>query len=1129
MAQRDKYDFQQISQDWGAVEYKDVPSYSKTSVGTTGDAYLIRQFLKQFFPFLKTTVNKGNTSVRVKVQEIEINFISQQGGVRTNFLLNAAKLDEILGPLFEGQGFDGMTDSSYSKPLPKMYNDEGFEVSYGYIYLFVDPENFKYRYTIDLNTPDKTKKQDVLVFRSEVAGDGSQLKIELPLKTYNYIRNEINNTISNTASPTTNQSDSVILERGEENPNPQEYLVFQAENVLKLLNRGTALSLSEMDKFLTIPRYTIEDCLVDLLRDEYVVIVDKNKKRQKYEITQKGKNYLENEASKIKPSKAQKSNSPSQYNISSLGQAIVDFLAENTMYVLEALLNELTFNKKFRREDILDEVKELIQNGLVSAQMKNGYTVYVLTSEGSRYVDEDKYYTVLKQLILDFLAAKKGSKFATKSFIITQIRDNNSIYSEFEIVQALNELVEEELIGNKIIQGYESYFILPKASSDFIKKQNPLISKDPNDMDMEKSSEGEKAMSLFVAKNLDILKDMEQNAPELLDVLSKGLQLITNLGKGNTAELAPFTPLKNQQELEDQLKEEDFDISESDLSELDLTGLEDDLELNDDELGNLDLTEFDELTDFVNTELIPSKEARDYAVLKTVQLKSVVNNSITTNEILTSLNDRAEEKYTDQNILDLEQRDFLYKSNGWNLTTKGEEFIDEYELKNKQDSVAYPLINSQKKIDIDNLDIYQKEIIRVLSPYDNDALYPTLTVVQIFEKIDNNFKFTYRVIDARADLEILKIMGLVEEEDQVFSLVMSDKVKEVVEKLNEENRESREFSDLEKSILLSQRRGTESSFTDIFDSVEKVALQKFQLNTSYLNLREKLEAIEKLVEDGYLNKIVSSAYGNAYILTEKGEAVVEKLIEEKSENEKLTPTKQAILRDLFRMNMPLSASDIKEDVAMSENLILTVSMVFDKLSELKNAGYVNEINTQNLGIQWKLTPLGDEYVRENSKTGGEYREEKKRQKIEEDFGSLDYDYYLVAKILNDTMGMLTAGTVTTILQQKFNKKPKWQEVDVLLKLRSLKKYGLALEDIQNSTEYFEISAYGEDVVEYLSEQESKGLYPKSKPTQQTVAVRPSPTESATLNAVGTIKKGNDGNNWEVKESSKGVKRWVKMK
>jgi hypothetical protein len=89
--------------------------------------------------------------------------------------------------------------------------------------------------------------------------------------------------------------------------------------------------------------------------------------------------------------------------------------------------------------------------------------------------------------------------------------------------------------------------------------------------------------------------------------------------------------------------------------------------------------------------------------------------------------------------------------------------------------------------------------------------------------------------------------------------------------------------------------------------------------------------------------------------------------------------------------------------------------------------------------------------------------------------------------------------------------------------------GLALEDTENSTEYFEISAYGEDVVNYLIEKESKGLYPKTKPTQPTVAVRPSPTESATLNPIGTIKEGNDGNNWQVRANKSGVKRWVKLK
>ena len=37
--------------------------------------------------------------------------------------------------------------------------------------------------------------------------------------------------------------------------------------------------------------------------------------------------------------------------------------------------------------------------------------------------------------------------------------------------------------------------------------------------------------------------------------------------------------------------------------------------------------------------------------------------------------------------------------------------------------------------------------------------------------------------------------------------------------------------------------------------------------------------------------------------------------------------------------------------------------------------------------------------------------------------------------------------------------------------------------------------------------------------------RPSPTESATLYKIGTIKIGNDGNKWIISESSNGVKRW----
>ena len=40
-------------------------------------------------------------------------------------------------------------------------------------------------------------------------------------------------------------------------------------------------------------------------------------------------------------------------------------------------------------------------------------------------------------------------------------------------------------------------------------------------------------------------------------------------------------------------------------------------------------------------------------------------------------------------------------------------------------------------------------------------------------------------------------------------------------------------------------------------------------------------------------------------------------------------------------------------------------------------------------------------------------------------------------------------------------------------------------------------------------------------------MRPSPTESATLFKVGTFRRGNDGNWWQVKANSAGVQRWVR--
>jgi hypothetical protein len=263
---------------------------------------------------------------------------------------------------------------------------------------------------------------------------------------------------------------------------------------------------------------------------------------------------------------------------------------------------------------------------------------------------------------------------------------------------------------------------------------------------------------------------------------------------------------------------------------------------------------------------------------------------------------------------------------------------------------------------------------------------------------------------------------------------------------------------------------------------------------------------------------------------------------------RLLPSQFNVLKVLYAQNVAYKAgiaeismnADSIEIRLKQDNIIYGHNQIFKYLVELSDFEFVLMQNDLKGGIIWAITSDGKKYVENKTKINKGQSQvamttsptdlmlQERQKKAEKTGDGLDYDYYLIANILNNDTGLITAGTVTTILQQQFKKNPKWDETEILLKLRVLTSLGMALLDIQNSVEYFEISEFGEDVVKYLIEQENKGLYPKSKPTQQTVALRPSPTESATLNPIGTIKQGNDGNNWQVRENKSGVKRWVKL-
>ena len=820
MATRDKYNFTQQTDLWGTINYDDVPSYGSTNVGTTGNAYLVRNFLKQFFPFLDLSVKKtAGGSVNVAIQNFRVKFNFTQGGILKEFVLNAKSLEDVLEPLFEGQGFDGMTDSTYSIPLPPMYNDEGQDVSYGYGYLFVRNENTDGYYDVNLDLP--IVRGGVIKYKFKVAyvsNIGLQDKIiEIPQKTIDYIKS---NAVIPTANipqgiyptPTTNQSDLVTLEKGD-----------------------------------------------------------------------------------------------SKVSLTTLEQEIIDFLAEKQNQKVDALLTEIISefeNKNYARDLIKNRMGALILADLIESKTEKYDFVYFLSAKGLQYVTPKQ------------------------------------------------------------------------ASSDNQNDPQQIVIDSTNKGEL---TSGEIAASDFISKNISILTDMSKDDPELFDGLSAGIRLILSLTKKDTGQLEPFKPLENLQQLEEQLKEEDFDLSEVDLEELDLTGLEDDLELNDDELSDFDLTEFNELADFVESELMPSITPVDIANLNALE----------------------------KNILMI---------------------LDEPPAKGK--STLYN--------EMDSFEIFAKV---------TDGILPTSEIVKLNE-----------ALGALIELKLILSSGTFPE---TFRLMDNPRTAEIVKQIKNESVENAP----EVLLLPSQR----NVLKVLYDNYKKFPVA---------------------------NEMNSNSIG--------------KVLEQ-------------------------------------DNIIYAQNQILKYLEALSDFEFVLQDNDFKGNINWIITPEGVDYVENKTKINMGQSQvamttsptdimlKERQEKAEKTGDGLDYDYYLIASILNQSVNMMiTAGDVTAILQSSFNKKPKWDETEILLKLRVLTSLGMALLDIQNSVEYFEISEFGEDVVKYLIEQENKGLYPnarklfESKPTQQTVASRPSPTESATLNPIGTIKTGNDGNNWQVRENKSGVKRWVKL-
>jgi len=538
-----KYDFEQETQ-YGRITYRDVPSYSPDFLGTTGDAVLVRQFIKNYLPFYKTSVTSSTgSSIRVKILETNwsARYSVQNSVVKVG--LNSTWLQDILEPLFEGKGFDGMQDLEYSKPLPKLINtsDQNQEVSYGHNYIFVDPKDLVYQGFVDLD--HKTGKG----YPYEIVEGGVNIiktgYVPIDAIILKYIKGEL-------TAP--NEGDLVTLEKGPTVPVSNVILTMAQQEMVDFLALNGIVSLQYIkENFKTSRLYGRAELIKELISMDLVVADSQSPPL--YQLTQLGYD-----------------------SVSEVGT--IPYLTKEQLKVLYALsLNEGQIAIGVKNLAVITDYPEDLVINVV-----NALEVFKLIDVFNNSNQVQKRTYAISKLGQEYLDKKNSQD--EKANIATPTNPNNGNLAE----------AKETFVDS-----------LSSAADGGIYKN---------------------AVKEFIDNNADAFKIMGKEDPDLYTAILSGLSFVLGQQTIKDANLEPFKSLENQQQLEDDvilndlISDDDLgdlDLDDLDLQEIDLSGLQEDIEINEDELG--DLSDFDELKDFVDSELMPSIPPVDIENLDALQ------------------------------------------------------------------------------------------------------------------------------------------------------------------------------------------------------------------------------------------------------------------------------------------------------------------------------------------------------------------------------------------------------------------------------------------------------------------------------------------------------------------------------
>ena len=1108
-----KYDFTQITQ-YGSIIYRDVPSYSPDFLGTAGDAVLVRQFIKNYLPFYKTSVTSSTgSSIRVNIVETAwfANYYTINNSV-TKVNLDSGWLGDIIEPLFEGKGFDGMQDLEYSKPLPKLINtsDPNQDVSYGHNYIFVDAKDLIYKGYINLG--DRLGKG----YRYEIFDLGNNViktgYVNIPKIIVQYIKGEM-------TAP--NEGDLVTLEKEEENPTFQRSFNNIEAAVLKLLKRGYALTLTEIVKFLRLEKFYISgiiDAISSLQVDGYVDVVDPTKKRLKYDITQKGKNSISITG---KISSTTPTVPVSAADLSSFEKLLVDYLYTNG----ESPLQEIQSNFNYQsREWVKDRIDELLDKGVVKfvGKYKN-QTYYNITSTGLVSTDA---------LVASSSDEQMKVLNALWSFNIAIGVNDLAVITEYPVdlvINVVNGLVVFKLIDvvKTSIQVTDRRYAINKLGKEYLEKKNRQNRKaniaTPTNPIKEFDTILEQEIIDFLAKTqqqkidmpmVDIIAEFESQNYEVNLIIEKVDNLVNQgfLFAAKSFNEVYYYPTPKG--LERVTPSSILTLTQLYILELltKKTTVDGSVKLYKNELVKMSSSAYDEdMIDDILRVLIDLNYVNQVQITNTSyqynitelgfiylnpNLTPATNAALTTleQEILNFLAEKQKQKVDvllDEIISEFQNRNYdkdLITNRIGNLLM--EDLVDTKIVTAQTISQELFYIPSEKGLKLvtrknSNLQEAKETFVDSLSSAADGGIYKNA----VYEFMNTNS-------------DAFKTMG--KEDPDLYSAILGG-LSFVLGQQSIKDIALEPFKPVENQQELEDDLISEDDLGDL--DLGDLDLEEIDLSGLEDDIQINDEDLGDLSDFDELKNFVDSELMPSITPFQKQLLFIVNVAETGTHS-------GALLQEIFA----LLDDKPKGYIIQDEGFGNSNTLAYD-LSILREDGYLIESFIDE-GITYSLS---DKAKQEIGLGASPFANAPEVQLLPSQYNVLKVLYHN-----NKTYPMaanMNADSIGIVLKQD---NIIYTHKQILKKLEELVDFEFVkMKNDQIGGIMFSIRVDG---IVYVENELEAAPEVKLLPSQITTmgALRPSPSESATINNIGTIKTGNDGHPWEVKENKNGVKRWVKL-